>query len=310
MRTGPRTVLPWFSTLPRTKKTGFPVDVSYSPLRMRVGTRSEAAASESQAGTMPSEIEGMRNTARTRAAITIPVRALATRSRRGEVGASSGALRTAIGVGAFGRSIRRDVVFVIVGPVSGISAAAAAACAIPGAVRLRSAKGSGSSTFFGGGGSGVGSGSGTGSGGSGSGIFAGAGADGKDDVGNPVTKGVENRPRTMESLVCEAGRGARGGADSPVNSDMPNRSSASRRFAPELCSWEETPPGRSGTILAEMLVLVGRPAAFAGSAVRFFSLAGAFASADLRTANTVLHALHRTRTPRSDTFSSATRKRD
>ncbi|HVI24516.1 MAG TPA: hypothetical protein VM691_13585, partial [Myxococcales bacterium] len=44
---------------------------------------------------------------------------------------------------------------------------------------------------------------------------------------------------------------------------------------------------------------------------RFFSLAAEFASApDLRTANTVLHALHRTRTPRSDTFSSATRKRD
>src|SRR3954465_7400014 len=309
MRTGPRTVFPWFSTLPRTKKTGFPVDVSYRPLRMRVGTRSEAAANESQAGTMPSEIDGMRSTARTRAAITIPVRALATRSRRGEVGASSGALRTAIGVGAFGRSIRRGV-FVIVGPVSGIAAAVAAASAIPGAVRLRSAKGSGSSTFFGGGGSGVGSGSGTGSGGSGSGVFAGAGADGKDDVGNPVTKGVESRPRTMESLVCGAGRGPRGGADSPVNSDMPNRSSASRRFAPELCSWEETPPGRFGTILADVLVLVGRPPAFAGSAVRFFSLAGAFASADLRTANTVLHALHRTRTPRSDTFSSATRKRD
>src|SRR3954452_20270690 len=156
MRTGPRTVFPWFSTLPRTKKTGFPVDVSYRPLRMRVGTRSETAASESQAGTIPTERDGVRRTARTRAAIAIPVRALATRSRRGEVGASSGALRTAIGVGAVRRSIGRDVVFVIVGPVSAIAAALAAACAIPGAVRLRSAKGSGSSTFFGGGGSGVG----------------------------------------------------------------------------------------------------------------------------------------------------------
>jgi hypothetical protein len=87
---------------------------------------------------------------------------------------------------------------------------------------------------------------------------------------------------------------------------MPNRSSAARRFGPEPVSSEEISARRFGAGFAGVPVLVATVGVADASVARFFSLA----SADLRTANTVLHALHRTRTPRSDTFSSATRKRD
>jgi len=174
-------------------------------------------------------------------------------------------------------------------------------------VRLSPSKGSGSSAFDAFRGGSKGAGSGVGNRGSGAGIGEPAGRDGIAGVGSaccewaekPADIGVASRPMTMDSPLCGvgsgAGTGAGGAADSPVSSDMPKRSSAARRFAAASPA-----PGAAG----------GFGAATAAGA-RFFSLAAEFASApDFFTANTVLHALQRTRTPRSDTFSSATRNRD
>jgi len=97
---------------------------------------------------------------------------------------------------------------------------------------------------------------------------------------------------TTDSPPCGVGSGPEGALDSPVSSDMPNRSSAASRFA-------------------ALSVGVGEADALFAAGARFFSLAAESVPApDLRTANTVLHALQRTRTPRSDTFSSATRNRE
>ena len=95
-------------------------------------------------------------------------------------------------------------------------------------------------------------------------------------------------------LGRDADAGEGGTADSPVSSDMPNMSSAARRLASPAAGAAGGGFGPAGA-----------------RAARFFSLTAEFASApDFRTANTVLHALQRTRTPRSDTFSSATRNRE
>src|SRR5256885_16414531 len=111
--------------------------------------------------------------------------------------------------------------------------------------------------------------------------------------------GVARRPMTTDSaLGVGTFAEAAASADSPVSSDMPKRSSAaSRLLAPS-------------PLAAATRGRLAEDGAF-GAWTAFFPLVAVSGSTpDFLTANTVLHALQRTRTPRSDTFSSATRNRE
>ena len=269
----------------------------------------------------------------------MPVRALATSWRLGEAAGSCAGFRIGTGAGVGSRST-----FLGVGAaLAGLAAAAVAAAARPlRSVRLSPSNGSGSSFFdvgaalaalaaaavaaaerplrsvrlspsngsgsfafvaFGAGSTEEGRGVGSCCSGAGSGDAAGRDATAAsgaacDWAAKPADIGVERRPMATDSPLCGVGRdadaGGGGTADSPVSSDMPNRSSAASRLASPAAGAAGGGFGPAGA-----------------RAARFFSLTAEFASApDFRTANTVLHALQRTRTPRSDTFSSATRNRE
>src|SRR5207245_3332121 len=92
-RTGPCARLLRFSTWPRTKNTGLPEAVSYSPLTTRVATTSEPVEKPSQPGEPSSESAAAMTTTSASAAPVNPVSALETSSRRVDGGGSAGCLK-------------------------------------------------------------------------------------------------------------------------------------------------------------------------------------------------------------------------